>query len=203
MGEMAKRCVQLVVVLAAFLVAAAQAGADTTAQKRVAEEAYQQGKSLYDVGDYGKALDAFKRAYLAYAEPSLLFNMAQCNRQLGNKQEAINLYKSFLRNMPDATNAAEVKRLIGELELGLANDKHPAETHPQAHEPSTIAGSTPQVSTSRPQAPAGPTTTAKRRRAIVWGVIGGVSAVGLAVGLGVGLTYGRPTEPALMKVQFP
>jgi Tetratricopeptide repeat len=48
--------------------------------------------------------------------PAFLFNIAQCHRQLGNKQEAIKFYRSYLRKVPDAPNAEEVRKLIASLE---------------------------------------------------------------------------------------
>jgi tetratricopeptide (TPR) repeat protein len=57
--------------------------------KSIAKEAFREGTRQYDMGDYAKALDLFKKAYLHYEEPVILFNIAQCERQLGNKPEAV------------------------------------------------------------------------------------------------------------------
>lgn len=94
--------------------------------KAVAREAYREGTRQYDLGDYRLALDAFKRAYLAYEDPALLFNIAQCNRQLGDRAEAVKLYKSYLRKLPEAPNRGEVERLIAMLEAQLASERAPA-----------------------------------------------------------------------------
>src|SRR6516225_1877017 len=89
--------------------AAAPAHADNRAAAR---EAFRDGTRLYEIGEFQKALDSFKRAYLNYADPSLLFNLGQCYRQLGDKPEALRSYRQFLNKVPDAPNRAEVERVI-------------------------------------------------------------------------------------------
>jgi tetratricopeptide (TPR) repeat protein len=189
-----------------LLTATAQA-APTAEQKEAASRAYADGKRYYDVGDWADALAAFKRAYLAYEEPTFLFNMAQCHRQLGNKQEAIKIYRSYLRNSPDAENRSEVQRIIGELEASLRADRAAAEARERASQ-TPPQDTTPPRLTSTPAVATTPTLTARaperpKRKLWVLGVVGGVAAAGLAVGLGVGLTVGRPNEASLSRVQVP
>jgi tetratricopeptide (TPR) repeat protein len=68
--------------------------------KAAARDSYREGTRQYDLGDYQKALELFKRAYLLFEEPSILFNSAQCERQLKHPEEAVKLYKSYLRKVP-------------------------------------------------------------------------------------------------------
>ena len=51
--------------------------------RSVAKEAFREAIRYYNLGDFEKALELFKRAYLNYNEPRILFNTAQCERQLG------------------------------------------------------------------------------------------------------------------------
>ncbi len=44
---------------------------------------FSKGTRMYEVGDYGQALDEFKAAHLAKPDPAFLYNIAQCHRQLG------------------------------------------------------------------------------------------------------------------------
>jgi hypothetical protein len=55
--------------------------------KPAAREAFAEGTRYYDIADFGRALEAFKRAYVSYEEPSFLFNIAQSHRRLGNQVE--------------------------------------------------------------------------------------------------------------------
>lgn len=200
------------------LTVVAPAGVATAAPdsgKAIAQRAYAEGKRLYDVGEYAKALAEFKRAYLNYEEPSFLFNMAQCHRALGDKPEAIRAYRSYLRNSPEAANAADVRRIVAELEAAVARERSAAEASaraaagpppgtlsPPTHEPArTVAAPTsaPAVTLT-----AAPTAPPKRGRKTwwVWPVVGVVVA-GVAVGVAVGVTQSRSTESSLNAVHFP
>ena len=106
--------------LVVWITLASVAGGVAHADDRAtAREAYRDGTRLYEVGEFAKALEAFKRAYLAYPDPSLLFNLGQCYRQLGVKPDAVRSYRQFLNKVPDAPNRADVERLIANLEASI------------------------------------------------------------------------------------
>jgi tetratricopeptide (TPR) repeat protein len=176
--------------------------------KQVAHRAYLEGKKLYDVGEYQKALDAFKRAYLAYEDPSFLFNMAQCYRLVGDKQEASRAYKSYLRNFPQARNREEVKKIVIELEESLAKEREAAEAQARAAN-SPPQGTIEPAASPEPAASASveltkaPPPPAKKSRAWIAGPVVGAIVAGVAVGLAVGLTVGRPAETTLTTVHAP
>ncbi len=209
---MRRRPFQLILLLA--LAALAWRPAHAESDKQVAQRAYAEGKRLYDVGEYPRALAAFKRAYLAYEEPSLLFNMAQCYRLIGDKHEAIQSYKSYLRNLPEARNREEVKRIIADLETALAQEREAAAAQAKAMARPPQGTMTPEH-TTQPEpapatAPAALTLTrtadapAPKRKRYWWAwTVGGVLIAGAAVGVAVGVTQGRASEPSLNKVQFP
>jgi tetratricopeptide (TPR) repeat protein len=87
-----------------------------------AKARYMSAQSHYNLNEFAEALQDFKEAYRIYPDPAFLFNIAQCERQLGDFDEAIKFYRSYLRNKPDATNAKEVQRKIDELK-GLSDAK--------------------------------------------------------------------------------
>src|SRR5262245_59275248 len=91
--------------------------------KQAARNAYRAGVHHYDFGEYREALAAFKTAYQNFEDPSFLFNIAQCHRQLLEREEAIRVYRSYLRNAPSAANAGEVRELITRLERELSEEK--------------------------------------------------------------------------------
>jgi tetratricopeptide (TPR) repeat protein len=194
------------IICAASGVAVAPAAADPN--KQVAHRAYAEGKKLYDVGEYQQALDAFKRAYLAYEDPSFLFNMAQCYRLVGDKQEATRAYKSYLRNFPQAKNRGDVKKIVADLEESLAKEREAAEAQARAADsppqgtlaPEHVAAeASPAPTVEITQTPPPP----KKSRAWIAGPVVGVIVAGVAVGLAVGLTVGRPAETTLTTVHAP
>jgi tetratricopeptide (TPR) repeat protein len=93
------------------------------AQDMSAEEHFNKAEALFKVREYKEALVHYKAAYLASLAPELLFNMAQCYRFLDQYEEALGSYKTFLRELPQAPNRAEVEGLIKEVEELLAKQK--------------------------------------------------------------------------------
>src|SRR5204863_8107463 len=75
------------------------------------------GNRFYQVSDYRAALSEFKQAFLLKEDPVLLFNIAQCHRQLGESKEALTFYRRYLAGVPEASNRQQVERLIADLEL--------------------------------------------------------------------------------------
>lgn len=84
-----------------------------------AKDLYETGVRNYNVGDYQKALDAFKAAYVTKPDPAFLFNIGQCHRMMKNPLEAIRAYRSYLREQPHPRHRAEVEALIGDLETAI------------------------------------------------------------------------------------
>jgi tetratricopeptide (TPR) repeat protein len=75
-----------------------------------------QGTALYNLDRFELALAEYQAAYLAAPDPALLFNIAQCQRRLGHRSEALDYYRKYLRSAPGAQNRAEVERHIRELD---------------------------------------------------------------------------------------
>jgi tetratricopeptide (TPR) repeat protein len=140
----------------------ALAGVGRADNKQVAKDAYTEGKRHYDLGEYNAALDAFKKAYLNYEEPVFLFNIAQCYRQVGDRQGAVRTYRAFLRNWPKAPNRATVERIVAELEAAIAQDQaaksapptetlEPDKARPEAPAAQAAVQPRPAPSTSAPK----------------------------------------------------
>lgn len=192
------RAVRIAFVCIALAALAAPARAE---DKAAAKQAYAEGSKYYDLNQYAEALEAFKRAYWSYEDPSFLFNIAQCHRALGHKKEAVEFYRSYLRKSPNAPNRPDVEKIVADLQSAI--DKERA---------AEVAPPTPTVAPSPVEAPApavvppaasvhvaGPAPARKDRpvwkRGWFWGVVGGAVAVGVGVGVGVGLgTAARPPK---------
>jgi Tfp pilus assembly protein PilF len=85
----------------------------------VREEAkrhFASGESFYRAGDYKAAIAEFREADKLVPSPILAFNMGLCHEKLGEGDQAIALYKTYLERRPDAPNRTQVEGRIARLE---------------------------------------------------------------------------------------
>ncbi|MGA7740824.1 MAG: tetratricopeptide repeat protein [Polyangia bacterium] len=101
--------------LATVVASEVRAADKTVGVAETAKAHYKQGRMHYQLGEYREALREFKEAYRLKQDPSFLYNIAQCHRQLREYSEAIKLYGNYLREAPDAENRDEVERQIRDL----------------------------------------------------------------------------------------
>ncbi len=64
------------------------------------EQLFQKGKAAFGAGNLTEALEAFTQARSLDKAPELLLNIAQCNRGLGRRAEAIAALEAFLAQAP-------------------------------------------------------------------------------------------------------
>jgi tetratricopeptide (TPR) repeat protein len=147
-----------------MVVVSLSAPAAATAEDAQAAELFARGRAEYRRGEYQRAYDDFKQAYLLSARPPLIYNMARALEGLRRYGEAADALRSYLRVSPSDPDHAQIEEHIRALDE--ARRMQPA-----------VAG-----------AAAPPTETKNRKRtlAIVIAVTS-VVVTGLAVGLGVGL----------------
>jgi tetratricopeptide (TPR) repeat protein len=91
--------------------------------------------TAYKLGDFQKALDEYSAAYEIFKAPGLLFNIAQCHRNLAQFDKAIFFYEGYLRADPKAKNRALVEDLLKESRASLEKqqkDKADADAAAQA-----------------------------------------------------------------------
>lgn len=112
----------LSIALAAAAVVALGAPRDAAAQtdpRTQAKAHYQQGKKLYDQGDYRGAIAEFQAADRLAPSGVNDFNIGLAHEALGERAEAIRAYRSYLVRMPDASNKAAVEASIQRLQVEL------------------------------------------------------------------------------------
>jgi Tetratricopeptide repeat len=110
-----------------------------------AKESFQQGQKLFTVSRYREALEQFKNAFLAVEDPVFLFNIAQCHRLLGEKEEAARFYRRYLEAAPsNASERARAEKWIAELEAGQSVPTPVAAAAPPPAPP-PLMGSTPNL----------------------------------------------------------
>lgn len=91
------------------------AHADDPAEK-AAKRHYEKGQKLYNLQKFEEALEQYQKAFDAKPLPGFLFNIAQCQRNLGDYEAAIFSYKRFLQLDPETEKREKVEALIEELE---------------------------------------------------------------------------------------
>ncbi len=82
-----------------------------------------QGLALYDLKRFQEAFGEFEQAYLAEQDPALLYDMAQCQRKLGNNEEALHFYRTYLRRVPKGPSAVEAEKRAREIEDAMNRAK--------------------------------------------------------------------------------
>ncbi len=75
------------------------------------------GLELYSQGKYAAALAEYQAAWVTWADPELLLDMAECNRHLGNFEEAREQYRGFLQRAPQSPLRASVERQLARLDV--------------------------------------------------------------------------------------
>ena len=162
-------------------------------EAREARDHFQKGRTLYDVGRFDDAAREFEAAYQIKPDPALLFNLAQAYRFAGKNQPALIAYRSYLRNLPNASNRAQVEASIAELQRIVDEQQHAQKSPPVETLTPGQPNETPTVVATTPPPP--PARTPVYKRWWLWTAVGVVAATGLAVGLGVGLS--QPNERVL------
>jgi tetratricopeptide (TPR) repeat protein len=99
-----------------------------------AARSFEEAEVHYKLQEYQAALKGYEESYRLSKEPDLLYNIAQCYRQLGKKQEAVRGYRSYLRENPNTKIKAQVEENIATLEQEIAQE---AKSRP-ASQPTTI-----------------------------------------------------------------
>jgi tetratricopeptide (TPR) repeat protein len=95
------------------------AGVDDGVRAR-ARLLYDQGAKAYREGRYHVAAESFLDSHRLYPTPQLLYNVAIAFDKLGVEPSALAHYRDYLRRLPSASDAEEVKARINELEASLA-----------------------------------------------------------------------------------
>jgi hypothetical protein len=85
-----------------------------------AKTRYEQGVDAYKKNRFKDAIDLFLAAdHLAPSAP-LSFNIARAYEKIGDDSGSLRWYRDYLRRDPNAKNAADVKKIVGDLEQVLA-----------------------------------------------------------------------------------
>jgi tetratricopeptide (TPR) repeat protein len=176
-----------------------------------ARAAFRAGSQHYNLGEFQAALDSFREAYRNFEDPSFLYNIAQCERQLGHTREAVREYRAYLNNAESAPNRDSVRETIAQLQKEIdAEDERAraaAATPVVAPPPTTV---TPTTVAPPPAAAlvAAPPSPVERKPAYKkwwpWTIVGGVLLAGGAATAAILLTRpNAPTAPTTLGTAHP
>lgn len=114
-----------VVPLLALLLAPAVARADTEAE---AKAAFARGRTLFKAGRYAEAVTELKKAYSLKPHPALLRYMGDTYYKMNKARPAIQHYKKYLQEAPEATDRDKIEAKVKQLELivGASEEEGPA-----------------------------------------------------------------------------
>ena len=144
----------------------------------------QQGRAFHDKGDFGRAIAAFKEAYVIAPSPALLFNLAQAYRLQGNCDDAAMMYRRYLGTYPSADgramaegHLATVERCISKRSLNIKMDESAAYLN-VSNPPQDLGVVDPPV--SQPQTDGSSNGRLKKRIGMGVAIGGGVALVAAA-----------------------
>jgi hypothetical protein len=149
------------VVVAVFLLAAS---IPAFADEATARAQFSAGERAYNLGDFNKAVELFKKAYEEWPEPAFLFNIAQTYRQSGDCKQALFFYKRFLALKQNDTKKPLKPELKKEVENRIAELEECARRELANKPPDQLdngSGSTTTTSTTTPPRNTPANTTAK------------------------------------------
>jgi tetratricopeptide (TPR) repeat protein len=146
-----------VVLLAAWL-SAGQPARAADPRTETARQHSAQGDAYYKLEKYGNAIGEYEQAYLAKPDPSFLYNIAQCHRLMGQNAEALNFYRRFLRDAPNAPNRPVAEKHIKDLEDASHATLEPPPVAAPAAAPAPAPMPTPEPAPPAALSPATPTT---------------------------------------------
>jgi len=91
-------------------------GGAASADPAGARSHFLSGLELYSQGKYAAALAEYQAAWVTWEDPELLLDMAECNRHLGNFDEAREQYRGFLDRAPHSPLRGSVERQLARLD---------------------------------------------------------------------------------------
>ena len=106
-------------VLILMLVRAPPAGASSSAADKQARERFQAGEISFNLGKFVQALADYQAAYQLKPLPPLLFNVAQCYRNMQDYERARFFFRRYLALDPRTPNRRMVEDLISEMSRKL------------------------------------------------------------------------------------
>jgi tetratricopeptide (TPR) repeat protein len=140
------------------------------AEPKTADEWYKEGAVQYNLGDFDKAIDAFKKGFeletIDAKKPAYLYNIAQAYRQAHKCRDAAFFYKRYLSLKDqdtakplEASKRGEIEGWIAEAEKCSATEDSLAQKRPDSTIKPDGTGTTAKPTTTTTPPPTNTTTT--------------------------------------------
>jgi tetratricopeptide (TPR) repeat protein len=142
--------------------------------------AYERGQQNYKLAQYNAALADFKEASSLYASPDFQYNIGLCYEKLGQYDEAVLAYVTYLKVKPEAEDRANVEATIQRLQT-LSRDQKDRAADDDRDSPIIAPGPapTPVDEPARPK---------PWKPLVIAGAV--IAGVGATVALGGGIAFG-------------
>jgi tetratricopeptide (TPR) repeat protein len=161
--------------------------APPTEAEQQSRRSFEKAEGHFRAGLFADALSEYQAGYDLVPLPGFLINIAQCQRRLGNLNQALVTYRKFVMVAPDSRYVPDVKKLIEELqtlvqdaEKASASAEAEQENAPEPEAPSAVpegASRTDLVS-----APPPPVLKESKTRWWLWGAVAATVVVGVTLG---------------------
>jgi tetratricopeptide (TPR) repeat protein len=177
----------------------APSAAATDAAKEKAKPFAAEGKRQYKLGRFVESLAAYSKAYETYPAPALLFNLGQCEKNLGHYKRAIFFFEGYLRDEQRPEARAVAQELVSEAKASLEKqqaDELAAEEE-QARQEQLRIETERAIAASMP-APGlmmQPQATPLTQRKWFWPVVGSTAAVVVGVATFFIVSYAITPHP--------
>jgi hypothetical protein len=189
----------LIVILGILSAMGGRAHAASPEAEKQARRSFDRAEAHFKAGAFAEALTEYQEGYARLPLPGFLINIAQCQRRLGDLEQARATYRRFILVAPDSPYVPEVKTLVAELDKLLDAPAAPSPKPPAppeaAEEPSPVAGAIPEpgdaprteavASSNLVSVPAdsGPPRAVTTTRWWLWGTIAGAVVAGAVLGV--------------------
>ena len=101
-------------------------------REKLARGEFEKAERAFNLGRFPEALTGYRAAYDALPLPAFLFNIAQCYRNIGDREQAIFFYQRYLSLEPEAPNRSVVEALVADQRRLLESERvQPAATEPK------------------------------------------------------------------------
>jgi tetratricopeptide (TPR) repeat protein len=74
-----------------------------------------QGRAYSDRGEFREAYAELEQAFVLEQDPAFVYELGECARSLGNRDDAVAFYRDYLRRAPDGPFSASAKSRVSEV----------------------------------------------------------------------------------------
>jgi tetratricopeptide (TPR) repeat protein len=207
-SALSRRAAALLLALA--LAVGAHGAEPTKAAQDEAKPIFAEAQQAYQLGKFEDAIARYEKVYQLTNHPSLLFNLAQCHRQLGNFERAAFFYERYLASArAPIPNEQLARDLLAEMEQKrdqkAAEDKLAAEARAKVEAEAAAAERARQEEEGRRLAQKVPEAKPVTSQPWFWVAVVGGAAVVVGGTVAIAAAAGsRPAGPdtSLGTIQF-